>query len=334
MSEPNDSTLQEFQNQLINKLVELFDVVIDDRRNYYAQNPHKVPSQAEISRIIEAYSYKNAAIVGMLNIVPGPLGLITVIPEIILVVRNQLAMIYDISAAYQQDKVINKELLAGIFASSLGVRTLEFLTIQGGKVLVKRSSLRIFQQIMINLGTNITQKLVKQQITRFLPGIGTVLMATWAKYSTKTVGKKASEILSKNIQFTNESVDDIDPSISLEIDNESFNIIKIESLINMAKSAGQMTQQEIDYIEVLIHNSIHTDQNKIKLQNYLASTTVKIIDYKAFTVSPDDSLGLLVALITLAKQRESIHITQKMYIKQVGKLLEFSDEDVVELLNT
>jgi hypothetical protein len=37
-------------------------------------------------------------------------------------------------------------------------------------------------------------------------------------------------------------------------------------------------------------------------------------------------------LIALAKRDGDFHITEKMYIKQVGKLMEFSEGDVAELM--
>lgn len=357
MSEPKDDGLQEAQSQLSSKMFDLFDSVINDRRSYYQKNPHKIPSKSEIKTLIAAYSYKNAAITGALNLIPGPWGLLAIIPELILVIRNQLKLIYDIAAAHGQDEIMNRELLAGIFMSSLGLGTMGLLTIHGGTVLVKRSSLRIFQQIVASLGGRVTQKLLKQQIGRFLPGVGAVIMAVWSKYTTSSVGKKATEILRKKIEFSDEEVtqaeasaDDvvevvieIDPIIDPELDpanldvdsnaTQPLDLLKIKAVINLMKTGDQITQQDLDYVDSIIRTAAIDTETQHYLNELLQTSNKIDLDYSLFSSNPNHSLEILQSMIQFVKQRESIHITQKMYIKQVGKLLEFSDEDVAELLN-
>ncbi|GAA5528612.1 hypothetical protein [Herpetosiphon gulosus] len=357
MSEPAESKLQEFQNQLVKKLLELFDVVIADRRSYYQKNPHKIPSRQEVGQLIKAYSYKNAAITAGLNLIPGPWGLLAIVPEIVLIIRNQLSMIYDIAAAYEQDKVMNRELLAGILASSLGVGTLGLITIRGGTVFVKRASLRIFQQIIAILGGKITQRLIKQQISKFLPVVGAISMAVWSKYTTTSIGKKATEILRKKIEFSDEEVTqaeakaddvvevviDIDPTIDSELDQvnpdidsnaaQPLDLLKIKAVINLMKTGDQITQQDLDYVDSIIHAAAFDTETQYYLNGLLQTSNKIDLDYSLFSNNPNHSLEILQSMIQFVKQRDSIHITQKMYIKQVGKLLEFSDEDVVELLN-
>jgi hypothetical protein len=49
--------------------------------------------------------------------------------------------------------------------------------------------------------------------------------------------------------------------------------------------------------------------------------------------SPIDSISLVTDMIALAKVDNQFHITEKLYIKQIGKLLNFSDSDVNELID-
>lgn len=41
-----------------------------------------------------------------------------------------------------------------------------------------------------------------------------------------------------------------------------------------------------------------------------------------------------VDMVTLAKRDGAFHITEKMFIKQVGRLLGFSDNDIDEIIAT
>ncbi|MGB9739315.1 hypothetical protein [Chloroflexus sp.] len=68
------------------------------------------------------------AISGGLGLIPGSFGLLAVVPEIGLIIRNQVAMLYDIGMAYGKDNVITVELLLGIFGSALGAGGISLLT--------------------------------------------------------------------------------------------------------------------------------------------------------------------------------------------------------------
>lgn len=110
------------QNKLAEKMMGLFDFVVSDRSGHYAKHPDKIPDKKSVPSIINAYSMTNAAISGGVNLVPGPWGLVAIIPEITYVIRNQLAMIYDVGMAYGKSTVLNKELLAGVLFNRNGVK--------------------------------------------------------------------------------------------------------------------------------------------------------------------------------------------------------------------
>lgn len=76
--------------------MELFDSVVSERSSYFKQNPNQTFDQKSVSSIINSYSATNAGILGAASLVSGPFGMLAVIPELGVVIRNQLAMIYDI----------------------------------------------------------------------------------------------------------------------------------------------------------------------------------------------------------------------------------------------
>lgn len=115
-----ENLAEKLQIQLAEKIIGLFDLVVSDRSKYYRDNPDKVPNPASIPSIISSYSNMNMVASGGISLIPGPWGMAAAIPEVALLIRNQLAMIYDIGMAYDKSKVLNKELLAGVFLSALG----------------------------------------------------------------------------------------------------------------------------------------------------------------------------------------------------------------------
>jgi len=185
------------QNKLAEKMMGVFELVVSDRSGHFAKHPDKIPDKESAPSIINSYSLKNTAISGGASLVPGPWGMIAVVPEIAAVIRNQLAMIYDIGMAYGKSKVMNKELLAGVLVTAMGSSAGSLLVMQGSKVLVKRVALRVFQKIVVLLAGKITQQALKSAISKWLPIVGPAAMAAWSNYLTRQVGKT---LVSANIE--------------------------------------------------------------------------------------------------------------------------------------
>ncbi len=282
----------------------------------------------------------NMAVSGGINLIPGPWGMAAAIPEITILIRNQLAMIYDIGVANGKSKVLNKELLAGVFLSAMGVSTSGLLVVHGNKVLVRRVALRAFQKVILMLGGDVTQKLLKSMVSKYLPIVGATAMAAWSNYSTRQIGKKATEILAKEIEVTEEESDD-ESIVANVVPNPSqatveaaldFTILKIKALINLMKVDKKIKPEERGYIQLLIENSELDDEVKIELANLVDVEAKTQVDFTPLAKEPDEVIGLLIDLIALAKRDGEFHLAEKIYIKQAGKLLGLSESDIDEAM--
>jgi uncharacterized tellurite resistance protein B-like protein/uncharacterized protein (DUF697 family) len=333
------------QTKLAESMMDVFDLVVSDRSGYFAKHPDKIPDKKSVPSIINAYSVTNAAISGGASLIPGPWGMVAVVPEIAAVIRNQLAMIYDLGMAYGRSKVLSKELLAGILLTAMGSSAGALLAMHGGKVLVRRVTLRVFQQIVALLAGRITQQALKSAISKWLPGVGAASMAIWSNYLTHQIGKKAVEIFEKEIVLSEEVVEEIplevmpiEPIVTTvnraSDSSVSPDMSKVQTLINLVKVDGTVKLEERDYVQTIIGNADLTESEKAGLTQAIDTGRKFAVDYSAFASSPDDAIGLLVDLITLAKRDGTFHITEKMFIKQVGKLLGFSDTDIDETMAT
>jgi uncharacterized tellurite resistance protein B-like protein len=310
-----------------------------------AKHPDEIPDKKSVPSIINSYSVTNAAISGGASLVPGPWGMVVVIPEIAAVIRNQLAMIYDVGMAYGKSKVLNKELLAGVLLTALGAGTGSLLVMHGSKVLVKRVALRQFQKIITILAGKLTQQVLKSAIGKWLPVVGATALAVWSNYMTRRVGKKAIEIFEKEIVLSEEVVDEM----PLETESASVqtapisrvttlsispDMPKVQTLVNLMKVDGTIKAQEREYVQTIIGNADLTENERTVLTLAIDKNEKFSVDYSAFASSPDDAIGLLVDIVTLAKRDGTFHITEKMFVKQVGKLLGFSDDDIDEIMAT
>jgi uncharacterized tellurite resistance protein B-like protein/uncharacterized protein (DUF697 family) len=340
----NKDIAKTIQNKLAESLMDGFEFVVSDRSSHFTKHPDKIPDEKSVPSIITSYSVTNAAISGGASLVPGPWGMVAVVPEIAAVIRNQLALIYDVGMAYGQSKVLTKELLAGVLITAMGASTGSLLIMQGEKVFIKRVALRTFQKIIKLLAGKVTQQVLKSAISKWLPIVGAAAMAVWSNYLTRQVGKKAVEIFEKEIVLSDEVIDEVPLEIEATIplvltadshfspEGVSPDVPKVKTLMNLMKVDGTVKAEEQAYIQTIIDNAGLTENEKTELMQAMDTSEKFVVDYSALASSPDDAIGLFVDLVTLAKRDGTFHITEKIFIKQVGKLFGYSEADIDEVV--
>lgn len=331
MSVPTPNT-PNLQAQLTDIMLGQFDAVASERAKYYRE--YTAPQQRDVKSIIANYANANSVISGGATLIPGPLGMAATVPELILVVHNQLKMIYDIGVAYGHEEVLRRELLASVFVSALGTSSTGLLTMHGGKVLVKRASLRVFQKIIALLAGKVTQQLLKSMISKWLPVVGTVAMATWANFATRRIGKQAVAIFEQQIEYETDEVEDI-PNLEVQTPSEhnhELDRLKMQSLINLMKIDRHMKPAEHEYIQTLITQIGFSVNEQTQFEKDIEAGNTYTIDYTPFRSMPDEAIGLLLDLVALSQRDGQTHISEKLYIKQVGRALEISESDIDEMI--
>lgn len=194
-------SIDNLQQQIEAQIEAALDDVLSSRLARHAANPAQRPERAHVEALVSTCAYKNAVISGGLSLVPGPWGMLAIVPEIGLVLANQVRMVVDIGVALGKERYLTKELVLGILLSTAGQVAIDVLVLHGSKVLVKRSSLRVLQRLVALLGGKITQRVLKAFVSKWLPLAGAVAMAVWTKRSTEAIGRQAIAILSKEIVF-------------------------------------------------------------------------------------------------------------------------------------
>ncbi len=196
-----------FSAALGEKLTGLFNSQFDSQRAYYSKEGVKKPTKDQIDNLVFNAANTNAVISGGMSLIPGPFGMLSLVPEIILVIRNQINLVYDIGVACGKEKELNNEILMYVFLSSMGSTGIGLATVHGSKVLVKRASLQVMQKLIALLGGKITQRALKALVARWLPFVGAAAMAYWTRSTTVSIGEKAKEIFMKDIVMQDEVFD-------------------------------------------------------------------------------------------------------------------------------
>lgn len=338
----SQSIAERMQEELSEKLQDAFESVKNDKDRYYQENPLKIPDSSMIGSLISSCATLNAGISGGASLIPGPWGMVAVIPEIVLVTRNQIGLIYDIAAAHGKKEMMSKELLLGVFLSAMGASAGSLLVLHGGKLLVRRASLRVLQQLVAILGGKITQAALKSAISKWFPGVGAVAMAAWSNYMTRQIGKKAHEILRHPLVNDPETPDiqliepiEVEPTLALDAPAaapEMLEFYKLQVLIGLAKIDGRISEEEERFLANALESDRLTADQKLELTSLMGSKASSTQGVQDIAASPEDAIGLLSAMTALAKRDSEFHITERLYIRQIGKLLGFSEIEIDEAI--
>lgn len=323
---------ENIQNKISEGIGQSVGMVINEREKYYANN--SAPTKDMIGKVISKYTNTNAVISGGTGLIPGPLGMAASVPEIILIIRNQLTMVYDIAKANGHQN-ITKELMLGVLISAMGNATGTLLIMHGQRIVVKRVGMQAMQKIIAMLGGKIAQQAAKSMAAKWIPIFGAAAMATWSGYSTNKIGTKAVEIFSKEVVLEDNELEDLDLQIisselveEPKIDNYAIEKLKIRTFINLIKVDGKIDDKEVELLENLMDKFDLDSNDKLELISEINSKNKISIDYNLLKENSEEVLYLLIDLVAIAKVDGEVHITEKLFIKEVAKSLDFDLNDL------
>lgn len=147
--------------------------------------------------LTKAAAFRAATISGTLALPPGPLGILTVLPDLIGIWRLQARLVSDISAVYGVKASLTQEtMLYCLFRHAVAQVIKDFVTRIGERIVIQRAPLRLIERIVIK----ITERITGRSIARFLPVIGALGVAGYAYYDTAQVGQTAIEFFGRDME--------------------------------------------------------------------------------------------------------------------------------------
>ena len=164
-----------------------------------AQKPASLPLAAAQS-LTRTAAKKAALTSGTLAMAPGPLGLLTLLPDLLAVWRIQAQMVSDIAAVYGQKGTLTQEhMLYCLFKHTASQAVRDLVVRAGERYLVQHASLAVLQQIARKLGISMSKKVIGGGISRFLPVVGAVGVGGYAYYDTAKVAATAIALFEKGV---------------------------------------------------------------------------------------------------------------------------------------
>jgi hypothetical protein len=181
--------------------------LVQRTRNALLELISKIPTSSEdrvldpatrARRLTTTAALKAATISGSLALPPGPLGLVTVLPDLYAVWRVQAQLVSDIAAVHGQTAFLSQESMVWcLFRHAAAQAVRDVVTRVGERVVVNGISLRAMETVLTKVGVTTTQRVLARGATRFIPVAGALGVAAYAYYDTGQVGHAAIDLFGK-----------------------------------------------------------------------------------------------------------------------------------------
>lgn len=156
--------------------------------------------KARAQALAKSAALKAAGISGTLALPPGPLGLATILPDLLAIWRLQRSLVADIAASYGKTAFLRKETMIYCLFKHGGAAVVKDLIIRvGERYVIRRATLRFIQQVLQKIGVRVTQRVIGKSISRWIPLLGALGVGAYAYYDTTQVAATAIELFSKDL---------------------------------------------------------------------------------------------------------------------------------------
>ncbi len=164
---------------------------------------HKSRNPAHRARGVASSAATTAAVTaGTLALPPGPLGWLTILPELVAVWKIQARMVADIAAVYGKKSILTREQMLYCLFRHMAAQLVRDLVVRvGERFLVRQVSLRALQEVSRKIGLKITQRTLGSSVSRWLPIVGALGVGAYAYFDTGQVAATAIELFEREIEI-------------------------------------------------------------------------------------------------------------------------------------
>ncbi|MFO0875563.1 MAG: EcsC family protein [Phycisphaerales bacterium] len=157
------------------------------------------PDPARRARAIaNAAAIKSAVVSGSLALPPGPLGLLTILPDLVAIWRIQSQMVADIAGAFGVQATLEREqMIYCLFRHAAAQAVRDLMARVGSRIVVRQATSDMVQRICERIGVQLTRRMVSKAAARWLPVIGALGVGAYAFYDTGQVAKTAIELFER-----------------------------------------------------------------------------------------------------------------------------------------
>ena len=181
----------------------LVDAILDvvGRPPETKEAPHGDPPKR--ARWIANRSAAKAALsAGTLALPPGPLGWLTILPELETVWRQQAQMVADIAGSFGKASALDREqMLYCLFRHIAPAAFRDMVSESAERAVIHAASPRTLRAIVQKVGLRVALRLMGKGISRWVPVVGALGVGAYAYYDTGQVAATAMSLFAKDIEL-------------------------------------------------------------------------------------------------------------------------------------
>lgn len=155
------------------------------------------------AEVIAAQARRRAFIASAsLSLPPGPLGWLTVLPELVAIWRIQAKMVADIAGAFGQKSALTREqMLYCLFRHTAAQAVRDIAVRAGERFIVREVTAGALRRAAERIGVKLSQRALGSGAARLLPVIGAAGVGVYAWLDTRQVARTAIAMFSHDVTF-------------------------------------------------------------------------------------------------------------------------------------
>jgi hypothetical protein len=159
-------------------------------------------------RLANRAAQRAALTAGSLALPPGPLGWLTLLPELIAIWKIQAQMVSDIAAAYGRHATLGREQMMWCLFRHTAAQAFRDLVVRmGDRLVFRRMSYGVAQRVAKQVGVKLTQRTLSKGVSRWLPVIGALGVGAYAYYDTGQVAGTAIDMFEGEVTLEGNDAD-------------------------------------------------------------------------------------------------------------------------------
>lgn len=153
---------------------------------------------AAAQRIARDAAKRAALVSGSLALPPGPLGLLTVLPDLYLIWKTQRQMVADIFGVYGRTAELTRtHMLYCLFRHAASQVLRDVVVRSGQRYVVQKLGTRTLSALASRVGFSVSKRVAGSAATRWIPLAGAAAVSAYAYWDTLQVAKTAQRLLAQ-----------------------------------------------------------------------------------------------------------------------------------------
>ncbi|MEI9479824.1 MAG: hypothetical protein WCO26_25080 [Deltaproteobacteria bacterium] len=178
-----------------------FERVLENILDTLGPNPDDIKVDGTSQKMIRKASRAAFLISTGAGIPTGPMGLATIVPEVVALIKLQIDLIFKVAKFHQQEAKVNKTIILTVLGVAMGVVLKHALVNKvGTRLIVKALSAEGAKRITREIGEKFATGLLKRGLGRWIPLMLAPVFGYLSLSMTRKVGREAESLFSHELE--------------------------------------------------------------------------------------------------------------------------------------